>query len=117
MVNAPTNLVPAVRKEWTRSYARRERWKEEVVICEEEVERTQRSIQRECDEWRERATAAGQGHNIERIALGKQSYALRQVLIREELLSSFKTRRETMEKGLSVLGQKRKRAIIVENTS
>lgn len=76
---------------------------------EEEVDRAQRAIQREKDEWLERCTLPSEMVARAEIMMGKVAYAHRQSLIRETLLVSFKDKVAAAARDEKVSGRKRKR--------
>ncbi|KIY61244.1 hypothetical protein CYLTODRAFT_405658 [Cylindrobasidium torrendii FP15055 ss-10] len=92
-----TFLYDAVRVEWCKAYARKQRWTEEVVVLKEEQRRVVESIRSEQREWEARRDAT---------TGGRAAYAARQVLAREQLAVQF---REAFEPKESGVGKKRRR--------
>ncbi|KAF8869765.1 hypothetical protein CPB85DRAFT_1262026 [Mucidula mucida] len=76
----------AVRVEWCKSYARKERWQEEVMLGEEEMPPTLQSLKYEAGQWRERATV---DFGCLRERNGRRIYALRQAAVYNGLHASF----------------------------
>ncbi|KIY60979.1 hypothetical protein CYLTODRAFT_337246, partial [Cylindrobasidium torrendii FP15055 ss-10] len=75
-----TFLHDAVRVEWCKAYARKQRWGEEVIILLEEQRRAIESIHAETRQWEARETATSGG---------RAAYAHRQVLARKALAAQF----------------------------
>ncbi|KIY61212.1 hypothetical protein CYLTODRAFT_328727, partial [Cylindrobasidium torrendii FP15055 ss-10] len=73
-------LYDAVRVEWCKAYARKQRWSEEVVLVNEERRRVIESIRAERDEWKAREDAT---------TGGRAAYAHRQVMARDALMAQF----------------------------
>lgn len=96
--------MAAVRVEWCKSYARRERWREEITLGEAEQEFTLASLAYEARAWRERAEVQFGSIQEQR---GRQAYAIRQAQWREKLALAFK-------KQWWSLAEKRKRAEVDE---
>ncbi|KAF9001442.1 hypothetical protein BDZ89DRAFT_929683, partial [Hymenopellis radicata] len=67
-------LHECVRVEWCKSYARKERWREEVTLGEAEMLRTLQSLKHEASEWRERVSVV---FGSIRETKGRRAYALR----------------------------------------
>ncbi len=76
----------AVRVEWCKSYARKEHWREEVMLGEEEMPQTLQSLKYEAGQWRECATV---DFGCLRERNGRRAYALRQAAVYNGLPASF----------------------------
>lgn len=72
--------------EWSKSFARKERWKEEVILLEEEMRRVVESLRYESKEWRVREAAV---ETLRHTGDGMRAYARRQAAIRERLTEQF----------------------------
>ena len=81
--------ILAVRVEWCKAYARKERWREEVLLGEAEKEFTLASLKFEAAEWRRRGEVSFGGYLQQR---GREAYARRQARAYDSLCASF-TRR------------------------
>ncbi|KAK7017104.1 hypothetical protein VNI00_018673 [Paramarasmius palmivorus] len=79
-------MQEAVRVEWQKAWARQKRWKEEIELLKEEMNRTVASLQHEASRWRSFAAVTVDGHS----AQGCRAYALRQASIRQDLAVKFK---------------------------
>ncbi|KIY63263.1 hypothetical protein CYLTODRAFT_323455, partial [Cylindrobasidium torrendii FP15055 ss-10] len=75
-----TFLYDAIRVEWCKAYARKQRWAEEVTILKEEQRRVVASINAEKHEWEVRES---------KTTGGRAAYARKQVLAREALAAQF----------------------------
>lgn len=94
----------AVRIEWSKSFARKERWREEVILLEEEMRRVLKSLEYETKAWELREAATGTARHV---GEGMRAYARRQVVIRERLLERF-SYLFSLE-GRTVIGKRKKR--------
>ncbi|KAL1657411.1 hypothetical protein GGF50DRAFT_122033 [Schizophyllum commune] len=80
----------AVRVEWAKARARSERWREEVLILEEEMHRVLRYLRWAGDAWAARADAGPMQDMY--IRAGLRAYALRQRALLASVADSFRTR-------------------------
>ena len=87
-----------------KSYARKERWREEVLLLEEEMRRVLASLEYERGEWVRRCN---EECGTDQIASGKHVYALRQATARWRLGGYFKTCFDSSEE-LGRTGKKRR---------
>ena len=87
-----------------KGYARKERWREEVLLLEEEMRRVLASLEYERGEWVRRGN---EECGADRIAGGKRAYALRQAMSRKRLAGYFKARFELTDE-LGRTGKKRR---------
>lgn len=79
--------MTAVRVEWVKARARKQRWVEEVALLKEEMRRVRRYLQWAASEWESRAKGwIGLMPDIE---AGLIAYAHRQAHWRRGLLNSF----------------------------
>ncbi|KIY60648.1 hypothetical protein CYLTODRAFT_460578 [Cylindrobasidium torrendii FP15055 ss-10] len=93
-----------IRIEWSKAYARRERWSEEVILLEEEERRTLQSLRCMESSWRIRAWM----HRDQSVTqLGKRAYALRQADVYRRIRENFDMRFSAKDE-LGVSGKKRK---------
>ncbi|KIY61885.1 hypothetical protein CYLTODRAFT_459471 [Cylindrobasidium torrendii FP15055 ss-10] len=92
-----TFLYDAVRVEWCKAYARKQRWSEEVTILKEEQRRAVESLRAETREWEARMSST---------TGGRAAYAHRQVVARKALAVQFEAAFEPKESGA---GKKRQR--------
>jgi hypothetical protein len=77
----------AVRVEWSKACARRDRWVEEVDILREEMKRVLRFLRWIQVEWRRRAELR---EDIDpQLAAGLKAYALRQVAVHRRIAAGF----------------------------
>ncbi|KIY60766.1 hypothetical protein CYLTODRAFT_427783 [Cylindrobasidium torrendii FP15055 ss-10] len=97
-------LREAIRIEWSKAYARRERWSEEVILLEEEERRTLQSLRCMESDWLARAWTH-QGASVTQ--RGKRAYAKRQVDVFRRIHANFDMR-FSAEDELGVSGKKRK---------
>ncbi|KIY60941.1 hypothetical protein CYLTODRAFT_460278 [Cylindrobasidium torrendii FP15055 ss-10] len=97
-------LREAICIEWSKVYARHQRWTEEVILLEEEQRRVLESLRRMESSWRSRAEAY-QGQDT--ISRGKSAYARRQMDVFGRIRRNF-TERFEAEEELGVSGKKRK---------
>ncbi|KAJ7053090.1 hypothetical protein C8F01DRAFT_1331342 [Mycena amicta] len=77
----------AVRVQWSKALARRDRWREEVLILREEVKRVLRGLASTQAIWQARASmrpVAERG-----LASGLRAYALRQVAVHKRIADTF----------------------------
>jgi hypothetical protein len=75
--------------EWCKARARMLRWKEEVLLLQEEMRRTSASLDGLAAEWEERASNVW---GPEGLHDGQRGYALRQAAIRRRIKSTFEAR-------------------------
>ncbi|KAI5895150.1 uncharacterized protein SCHCODRAFT_01087923, partial [Schizophyllum commune H4-8] len=80
----------AVRVEWAKARARSERWREEVMLLEEEMQRVLRHLAWTGQEWAQRADALPTRDAY--MCHGLRAYALRQRAIVEAVARSFRER-------------------------
>ncbi|KAL1711275.1 hypothetical protein EV715DRAFT_268679, partial [Schizophyllum commune] len=80
----------AVRIEWAKARARSERWQEEVMLLEEEMQRVLRYLAWSGQEWAQRAETTPTRDAYMRAGL--QAYALRQRAIVDAVARSFRER-------------------------
>ena len=78
----------AVRVEWSKALARKERWEEEVLLLEEEMHRVLRSLHWEEQQWLARAKEDFEYDDI--TAAGHRAYALRQAFLARSTMTKFK---------------------------
>ncbi|KAF7324858.1 CxC2 domain-containing protein [Mycena kentingensis (nom. inval.)] len=83
-------LHDAVRVQWTKAKARRDRWIEEVELIREEMRRVLRSLETVQAEWREREK--GRDGADKELAAGARAYAKRQAAIYGKMSVSFRSR-------------------------
>ncbi|KAJ7060741.1 hypothetical protein C8F01DRAFT_1083718 [Mycena amicta] len=77
----------AVRVQWSKARARRDRWTEEVCLLREEMKRVLRSLVSVEEVWRQRASAR---EDLEvGLAGGLRAYALRQACLYRRIADSF----------------------------
>lgn len=74
----------ATRVEWSKSWARKRRWDEELALLGEEMRRTVLSLRFESTTWKSRTMASEDA-----ISEGMAAYATRQASIRDALASKF----------------------------
>ncbi|KAJ7049781.1 hypothetical protein C8F01DRAFT_1092981 [Mycena amicta] len=86
-------LHDAVRVQWTKAKARRDRWVEEVEIIREEMRRVLRGLDTVQREWQERA--GGRAAADAELAAGAQAYAKRQQAIYRRIAESFRAQWST----------------------
>ncbi|KAL0567206.1 hypothetical protein V5O48_014794 [Marasmius crinis-equi] len=80
-------MLDSLRIEWSKSWARKRRWDEELRILQVEMDRTCVSLAVEGRRWKVRALAeTGKGVWAE----GRKAYAFRQAAIREGLVTKFR---------------------------
>lgn len=78
-------LLDALRIEWSKAWARKRRWDEEVLLLKEEMERCKKTLAYEAVEWTNRAVVEGS----EAYQEGAQAYARKQAWIRRALAARF----------------------------
>ncbi|KAJ7251189.1 hypothetical protein B0H12DRAFT_1018742 [Mycena haematopus] len=79
----------AVRVEWSKTKARRDRWEEEVMILREEMRRVLRMLRWTRDEWERRAALH---ENVDAaVAAGLKAYAACQVYVHRRIGEGFHT--------------------------
>jgi hypothetical protein len=78
----------AIRVEWTTSYARLERWNEEVELLQEEMRRTVMFLEWKSQSWVAKAEAP-RGDSTPDIQSGLNAYASKQAAIYHDLAVSF----------------------------
>ncbi|KAK7022765.1 hypothetical protein VNI00_016968 [Paramarasmius palmivorus] len=78
-------IVEATRVEWCKTYARKRRWDEELLLVEEEMRRAVAALQHEASVWRSRVDTSSADARVE----GRNAYAYRQASIREQLAHRF----------------------------
>ncbi|KAF9005771.1 hypothetical protein BDZ89DRAFT_1049014 [Hymenopellis radicata] len=79
-------LHDSVRMEWCKSYARKERWREEVIIGEDKMPRMLQSLKYEVQQWRTRVDVKfGSLREIN----GRRAYAYRQAAVYDALHAAF----------------------------
>ncbi|KAJ6514835.1 hypothetical protein C8R47DRAFT_961298, partial [Mycena vitilis] len=76
MTGSDAELEEALRIEWAKAWARSRRWKEEVLLVEEEYRRVLVSFEHEAALWEGRATAVPVGVIPVEIAEGQIAYAM-----------------------------------------
>ncbi|KAJ7152741.1 hypothetical protein C8R43DRAFT_1127191 [Mycena crocata] len=74
----------SVRVEWTRALARKERWREEVLLLREEMRRVLRYLGWQADWWRERVGPRPEDAD-DALAAGLRAYALKQAAWHDRL--------------------------------
>ncbi len=67
----------ALRLEWLNSRARAQRWAEECLLLQEEMQRVLRALKYEAEQWKKRAEMSIEGTNG-----GARAFALRQASLR-----------------------------------
>ncbi|KAF7316401.1 CxC2 domain-containing protein [Mycena indigotica] len=77
----------AVRVQWSKARARRDRWTEEVAILREEMKRVLRSLNSVQSEWRARAERRSVGEAG--LASGLRAYALKQAAVYQRIAEDF----------------------------
>lgn len=83
-----TEVSLAVRIEYTKALARKERWEEEVLTLQEEMRRVLRSLKYDIDVWKDRA--ANVDRTMDRVLQeGLRAYALKTAYSLEAVQSSF----------------------------
>ncbi|KAL1724763.1 hypothetical protein EV714DRAFT_222510 [Schizophyllum commune] len=85
-----TQIHEAIRVEWAKARARAERWREEVLILEEEMRRVLRYLQWAGDTWLARANASPTQDMC--IRAGFRAYALRQRALLGSVAQAFHAR-------------------------
>ncbi|KAJ7055666.1 hypothetical protein C8F01DRAFT_993960 [Mycena amicta] len=78
----------AVRVQWSKARARRDRWTEEVRLLREEMKRVLRSLVSMEEVWRRRAGGRVEGGEAG-LASGLQAYALRQAAVYRRIADGF----------------------------
>ncbi|KAF7319065.1 CxC2 domain-containing protein [Mycena chlorophos] len=86
--NDAQELHDAVRVEWCKARARKQRWDEEVELVREEMKRVLRSLSWEQKQWQQRADCVREDVDGE-VAAGLRAYALRQVAMRKRIAEGF----------------------------
>lgn len=81
-------MKEATRVEWTKAWARKRRWDEELQLLEEEMRRTVESMKYEARQWREYEGDAPT-EDTTAVSEGQTAYSLRQASIREALAAKF----------------------------
>ncbi|KAK7017498.1 hypothetical protein VNI00_018627 [Paramarasmius palmivorus] len=81
----PSGVKEVIRVQWSKAWARKRRWDEELHLVEEEMRRTVVTLQYEATEWRTRVLQGGDSALDE----GMNAYAERQAVWREQLAASF----------------------------
>ncbi|KAJ7084884.1 hypothetical protein B0H15DRAFT_951369 [Mycena belliarum] len=87
-------LHDAVRVEWSKAKARKERWEEEVMILREEMKRVLRFL-RWRSLWWEKRRGARRGAVRDDVQTGLEAYAARQAALHREIARRFKTMWDT----------------------
>ncbi|KAL1751670.1 hypothetical protein FB107DRAFT_221498 [Schizophyllum commune] len=87
-------VYDALRVEWAKARARRERWAEEVQILEEEMRRVLRHLQWTASSWEARADRLPSRDAA--LQAGLRAYALRQAALTLQVEASFKVRWEVV---------------------
>ncbi|KAJ7058985.1 hypothetical protein C8F01DRAFT_990382 [Mycena amicta] len=88
-------LHDAVRVQWTKAQARRDRWVEEVEIIREEMRRVLRSLETVQRDWKARGEGRVAGEADAELAAGARAYAKRQQAIYQRIALSFKAQWST----------------------
>jgi hypothetical protein len=86
--------VTAVRVEWSKAKARKERWEEEVDMLREEMKRVLRFLRWRSLWWETRRTTRQTDVSRE-LAAGLEAYAARQAALHREIARRFKTAWDT----------------------
>jgi hypothetical protein len=81
------DIRAAVRVEWSKSKARKDRWVEEVRLLWEEMKRVLRMLRTIQAEWT--ARAEGRAEIDPELAAGLKAYALRQVYVHRRIAERF----------------------------
>ncbi|KAJ7334619.1 hypothetical protein DFH08DRAFT_625815, partial [Mycena albidolilacea] len=82
-----------VRAEWCKAYARVKRWREEVLLLQEEMVRCLRTLEWQAGTWDRRAAAAHYSGKIayEPVHLqGAMAFAAKQAAVRQKLAARFR---------------------------
>ncbi|KAJ7065916.1 hypothetical protein B0H15DRAFT_926024 [Mycena belliarum] len=87
-------LHDAVRVEWSKAKARRDRWEEEVMLLREEMKRVLRFLQWRSLWWETKRGARCGGMRAE-LQMGLDAYAARQAALHREIARKFKTAWDT----------------------
>ncbi|KAI3998192.1 hypothetical protein K525DRAFT_275486 [Schizophyllum commune Loenen D] len=88
--NEEAQVHDAIRVEWAKARARSERWREEVMLLEEEMQRVLRYLAWTSEEWARRAGSIQTRDAYMRAGL--QAYALRQGTLVDAVAHSFRGR-------------------------
>ncbi|KAJ7050750.1 hypothetical protein C8F01DRAFT_1263635 [Mycena amicta] len=80
-------LHDAVRVQWCKALARRQRWEEEVELIREEMKRVLRDLKATEEEWKERATGRTDADHA--LAHALSSYANRQAALHRRIRDGF----------------------------
>ena len=83
-----TLLFPAYQLEWSKSYARNQRWQEEVKLLKEEMRRTLEFLKWKSSLWSAKASGSGSPSSFA-LREGLSAYACRQAAIFTSLRSHF----------------------------
>ncbi|KAF7322147.1 CxC2 domain-containing protein [Mycena kentingensis (nom. inval.)] len=81
---ADSDMEEALRVEWCKAYARVRRWREEVLILQEEWRRLPISLQYEADRWKHRASSVSDPDDA--TAEGKVAYGRKQERVYLDLI-------------------------------
>ncbi|KAL0567977.1 hypothetical protein V5O48_014022 [Marasmius crinis-equi] len=80
-------LQQVMRIEWSKSWARKRRWAEELALVEEEMRRALITLKYEAAEWKCRAAVEGELEST--LKEGMNAFAYQQAAIRDALASNF----------------------------
>ncbi|KAF7343820.1 CxC2 domain-containing protein [Mycena sanguinolenta] len=86
-------MAEGVRVEWCKAYARVKRWREEVLLLQEEMARCLRTLEWQAAVWDKRATEEHYRGKLEYSAVymeGARAYAARQAAVRRTLAARFR---------------------------
>ncbi len=84
----PNPHLVAVHVEWSKAWARQERWCEEVKLLHKEMRHGLRSLRWEADRWHHHGVQTDPGV-CDAIRRGQWVYTMKQALYKEQVLHSF----------------------------
>ncbi|KAL0568608.1 hypothetical protein V5O48_013381 [Marasmius crinis-equi] len=80
-------LQEVMRIEWSKSWARKRRWAEELALVDEEMRRTLVTLQHDAEEWKGLAMVEGEVDGV--LMEGMRAFALEQAATRQALAAGF----------------------------
>ncbi|KAK7433802.1 hypothetical protein VKT23_020571 [Stygiomarasmius scandens] len=91
-------LYDGLRVEWCKTYARVKRWREEILLLQEEMRRCLVTLEWQAEQWEQRANIdTFEGERLE----GSSAYAFEQAAIRRQIAERFERIWDTEEVSIS----------------